>query len=221
MANQEWKLIIFDMDGLLVDTERVYRDGWLYAIKKHEVVIPDEVVNNWGGKGTKIINQEMIEYTGSLEKTNEVRATREAYFFEKLYDQQVELKPYAKEVLSFASEHYLVGLASSSYEGRAGKILEALDLRKYIQFPVFGDNVANLKPCPDVYLEVLKRAEIAAEQALAVEDSITGATAAKGAGLKTVMVPDSSFAASFEKIPENVIKQGPDLRVLFGVLGRS
>lgn len=207
-------MIIFDMDGLLVNTEKVYYHGWYYAVRKHELDVPEEIIVGWAGKGMHESMAELDKLTCDHDRTLRIRETREKYFFNELEKGRVQLKPFAKEALTAVGKKYKIGLATSTMEEKAAQILETLDLKKYIDYPVFGSDVKRLKPAPDVYLEVLRRSGFEAEEALAVEDSITGSTAAKAAGLPVIMVPDSEFALNHAAIPNNVVKMGDDLRII-------
>jgi len=213
----ELQLVIFDMDGLLVDTEHVYNDGWLYALNYFDVLIPNDLVKKWASYGLPQINDELIRYTGSHAITQLIIETREKYFLNQLYAGKVDIKPYARNILIETRKKFYVGLASSTLKKRGIEILEVLDLLKYIDCPVFGDEVKNLKPEPDVYLKVLAKTGINPINAIAVEDSITGTIAAEKAHLATILVPDSSFPELIKEIPKNVVNVGKDLSILFEV----
>ena len=76
---------------------------------------------------------------------------------------------------------------------RSTAILAHLGLLSYLDIPVFADDVIKLKPYPDLYLEVLRRAQVPCEHAAAFEDSLTGVQAAVAAGIQTVRIPDHRF----------------------------
>lgn len=218
MEKKQLKLIVFDMDGLLVDTEKVYFAGWHHALKEHDIAAPEGLIPSWVGKGMYEAMQELDQLTHDHGRTLKIRESREQYFFRELEEGGVKTKPYAREALAKAKEHYTVGLATSTMKDKAMRILETLDLLKYIDYPVFGSEVENLKPAPDLYLEVLKRSKMTAEEAMAVEDSITGTKAAAGAGLPTFLVPDSNFPFDQKQAPDNVVKLGQDLRIVLDFL---
>jgi len=218
MENKKYSFIIFDMDGLLVDTEKAYYEGWLDAFEKNGLDIPSSVVRGWAGKSIEYTWNYLKDYTDDVGK---IRADREAYVYRQLETGNLPAKPFAREVLeTLKARGFTIGLATSSIQKRATDILSALGLFSYIDYPVFASDVARAKPYPDVYLEVMRRAEAASETSLVVEDSLTGAEAAKNAGISVVLVPDGSFSHKEEKIPENVVAQGCDLRkVLEFLLG--
>ncbi|OJG76030.1 HAD hydrolase, family IA [Enterococcus pallens] len=218
MSQSELKIVIFDMDGLLVDTERVYRDGWEYAANYHGVQLPAEMFHGWVGKGYHETTEELVKLTNDRDLVMAIRKTREKYFYQELDEGRVPPKPYAKEALQAAKENHTVGLATSTVAKRAGDVLAGLGFLDYIDYPVFGDDVANLKPAPDVYLEVLKRAGFTADAGIAVEDSIPGSQAAENAGLKVLMVPDANFELDITKVPAGVIQRGNDLQLVLDYL---
>ncbi|MBO1305179.1 HAD family phosphatase [Enterococcus sp. 669A] len=218
MSQSKLKIVIFDMDGLLVDTERVYRDGWQYATKQHGVDLPEHMFQGWVGKGYHETTNALVELTNDPQLVQEIRKTRENYFYQELEAGRVEAKPYAKEALQAAKENYTVALATSTMGERARNVLETLGFLQYIDHPVFGDEVEKLKPAPDLYLEALRRAGFSAGEGVAVEDSITGSQAAENAGLPVLMVPDSNFELDVEKVPAGVVKRGKDLRIVLEYL---
>ncbi|EPI01566.1 HAD hydrolase, family IA, variant 3 [Enterococcus faecalis 13-SD-W-01] len=209
---------IFDLDGLLVDTEKTYRDGWLYGFEHFGITVPKEVVDGWGGKNWKQTFDILVEMAGSPERVQEVRSVREKYFYEKLTNGSIELKPYAKETLQFLKEKELrLGLATTTVTERATAILSQFSLTDYFDTLTFGDEVSENKPSPVPYLTALEKTSLKSEEAFAVEDSLVGATSATRAGLGVFLIPDTSFVRNYtpeEKASLKLIAEGQDLRIV-------
>lgn len=205
MISDKTKLLIFDMDGLLVDTERVYLEGWLYALKKQKVAIPEAVVKSWVGKSFHDTGAYLMQVCHEEALCTRIREDREQYIYQCLENNTLLAMPYARDALQAARDYgFLTGLATSSLKKRATAILAHLGLLPYLDFPVFADDVQKLKPYPDLYLEVLRRAQVCCEHAVAFEDSLTGVQAAIAAGIQTVRIPDHHFI-DVEEVEANVV----------------
>ncbi len=140
---------IFDLDGLLVDTEKTYRDGWLWGFQQFDIHIPKEIVDAWGGKNWKQSFDILVKAAGSPEKVQEVRAKREEYFYQQLTSGAIHLKPYAKEILADLKErHMKLGIATTTVTKRATDILDHFKLADYLDTFTFGDEVSENKPSP-------------------------------------------------------------------------
>lgn len=196
--NDSIKCIVFDMDGCLIDSESAYVKCWKKAFLAEGITIDDNIINSWAGKGISYIKIEIYELTKDHEKTLEIKQRREDFFFEALESDKVELKPYTKEILEFIKDRNLkIGLASSTYKNKAIKILNHFKLLDYFDFMVFGDEVKNVKPSPDIYYEVIKRSNENISNIIVFEDSISGVAAAKAAGIKRIIhVPDLNVKSS-------------------------
>ncbi|WP_165002899.1 MULTISPECIES: HAD family phosphatase [unclassified Enterococcus] len=216
---------IFDLDGLLVDTEKTYRDGWLWGFEQFDIEIPKEIVDAWGGKNWKQSFDILVQAAGSPEKVQEVRAKREEYFYEQLRHGEIQLKPYAKDILIELKKRELkIGLATTTVTKRATDILDQFGLKPFFDTFTFGDEVAENKPSPIPYLTALERTDLLAPEAFAVEDSLVGATSASRAGLGVVLIPDSSFERNYskeEKEKLNLLTEGNDLRVVIDLLDKK
>ncbi len=216
---------IFDLDGLLVDTERTYRDGWLWGFQQFDIHIPKEIVDAWGGKNWKQSFDILVQAAGSPEKVQEVRAKREEYFYQQLTSGAIQLKPYAKEILTDLKErHMKLGIATTTVTKRATDILDHFQLADYFDTFTFGDEVSENKPSPVPYLTALERTGLEALSAFAVEDSLVGATAASRAGLGVVLIPDSSFVRNYsveEKEKLNLLAEGKDLRTVIEMFDKK
>ncbi|MFQ7538483.1 MAG: HAD family hydrolase [Clostridium sp.] len=192
--NTKTRLLIFYMDGLLVDTERVYMEGWLYALKKLHIAVSEPVVRSWVGKSFHETGAYLMQVCHEEAVIANIRKAREQYIYQCLQYGSLHAMTYELDALQAAREYgYRTGLATSSLKKRSTAILAHLGLLSYLDIPVFADDVTKLKPHPDLYLEVLRRAQVPCEHAAAFEDSLTGVQAAVAAGIQTVRIPDRRF----------------------------
>lgn len=214
------KGVIFDLDGLLVDTEKTYRDGWLWTFDQYGLPISEKEVDSWGGRSW-LQTADYIASIAGKEKVAELREKREEFIYHQLANGELQAKPFAKETLEFCKERGLtVGLATSTVKKRATDLLEHFKLADYFDAMTFGDEIMDHKPAPTVYLTALSKADLMPTEAAAVEDSITGATAATRAGMGVFLIPDSSFTrpASDQKEKLNLIAEGPTLQTVIDYL---
>ncbi|MFP3153847.1 HAD family phosphatase [Lachnospiraceae bacterium ZAX-1] len=213
----ELKAIFFDMDGLLLDTERTYKDGWLHAFASVGIDIAENVISSWSGLSWTWIKQALEKEFGK-EKVQRARNCREVYIQEQMDKGCIPAKPYAKEILNLAREKgYQVGVVSSTVSARAIPLLLTSELLPFLNVMVFGDEITAHKPLPDPYLAALKKANVNPSQAIAAEDSLAGAQAATKAGIKVFLVPDTSFGKVYlpeEKRNLNLIGEATSLDAL-------
>lgn len=218
------KMIVFDMDGLLVDSEQVYQRGWIKVANDHGMTLTKEDMAGWSGRSLKQTQANLVALFGSEELVNQLRQEREAFIQEELVTGQLQLKPYAREVLQVARQKGLIlALATSTYQKRAQHFLDYLDFGQYFDYLTFGDQVVQMKPDPEVYLTSLAKAGVAAQDAIAAEDSLSGALAATRAGLPVVFVPDLAAGNAYtdeEKAGLNILMEGASLKVLIDYLQR-
>ncbi|MBS7576726.1 MULTISPECIES: HAD family phosphatase [unclassified Enterococcus] len=184
------KLVIFDMDGLLIDSERIYRAGWLEVFQNNGIQIAETTIASWQG-------QSWLQTAKAIAKrgldVSKLQVERENYINKQLYSGNIKPKPYALEMIEYLKDQQIkIGLATSTNKARATKMLNYLELFAAIDYPCYGDEVIHHKPAPEVYLKVLKKADVSASSALACEDSIQGATAAINSAINVVLIPDSS-----------------------------
>lgn len=200
--------IIFDMDGLLVNSEYLYWQANIQAAEETKLGIPKDAYLKLVGTSV----QEMEEFYHHYFETKEERDR-----FIKRTDELVEqwtnegrLKLHlgVLEALErFAQNNVKMAIASSNYEHVIKENLQATEIEKYFSFYLSYDDVqrhhVHLKPAPDIYLLAQKQMNIFKENILVFEDSSTGVAAAKTAGLKCVMIPDLKPASELDK--ENAV----------------
>lgn len=197
------KHIIFDMDGLLVDSEKIYTKGWIHSSKLNQIHLSERILNNTIGKGIKHNKQMLFDETGDWDLVNKMTNDRYDYFYDQLENGQVPLMPYAEETLTYLKEAgYILSLASSSYVDHATNVLTHLNLDHFFTNKIFGDQVEETKPSPEIYETIVSMAGFDKEDSIVLEDSLTGLKAAVGAGLKVIWIPTEESRS--EKLDEGM-----------------
>jgi HAD superfamily hydrolase (TIGR01509 family) len=186
--------LFLDFDGVVCDTERAARRSWeeLYAVSR--VKLPEEIWTRMMGSsnGAEIARRYLADRRGVEVRREELtwRLGRK----QALADQE-PLRPGVADLVTNAVRLGIpVAVVSSSPASWVEPHLARLGLRRMVSFAVTGDEVLRTKPAPDLYLLALARADMAADQVLAIEDSAPGIRAAKLAGVRCVAFPNQSGA---------------------------
>jgi HAD superfamily hydrolase (TIGR01509 family) len=183
--------VIFDMDGLMVDTERIAKIAWQEASRMAGYDMPDDVFALMIGHSKRDSRERVRDRLGPGFDFERVYADT-GILFEKIVARDgLPLKPGVRELLEDLSARKVpLGVATSTRNPVASQRLEQVGLLKYFAVVVTGDQVARGKPEPDIYLEAVRRLGIEAKTSYALEDSHAGVRSAHAAGLRVIMVPD-------------------------------
>jgi HAD superfamily hydrolase (TIGR01509 family) len=187
------KLIIFDFDGLILDTEYPEYLSWLDIYRSFGLEL---AISTWAGmigRGASTISKtpydDLEEKMGFPIDRSGIRAKRRERFLE--FMQAERIRPGVLSLLEEARRRsVLVGLASSSPKEWVHGYLRELKIADYFDVVKCGDEVNLAKPDPELYLSVLAELGVEPNQAVALEDSPNGIAAAKAAGIYCVAVPN-------------------------------
>ena len=185
------KAIIFDKDGTLHDTEKVFMQAWKLAAA--ELNVPDIETTIRDCTGTTI---EWIGAYWAKKYPNipfEEYLPRRQYHFGEIVKDGIPVKEGAYELLDYLKERgYAIGMATSTGQRSAMEHLERTDMLKYFapEAIITGNMVKNGKPAPDIYLLAAERLGVSPEACIGVEDSLNGVRAIHAAGMRAVMIPD-------------------------------
>jgi HAD superfamily hydrolase (TIGR01509 family) len=179
--------VVFDFDGVLADSEGISWDAWADVLAMHGLAFrPEDIAACTGTRSTATYDHfsargDLPPYEAVLEAVDERRRRR----------YPTDLRPFpdaVNSVRALAMVGVPLGVASSSSRASLDIKMEVLDLARYFEVTVAGDEVENGKPEPDLYLAAVKELRIDAASSIAVEDTKVGADAAAAAGLRTVIV---------------------------------
>ncbi len=186
------KLFIFDMDGLMFDTGRLAYRAYLKSAEKHDYEVTHNVYYYLTGRTEVDIRQGMEVLYGADVPYNEWRDSMNKFKTEILErEKRVYKKKGLVELLQFAKDNGVkVALASSTHREKVQYYLEIEEIPEYFDIIVAGDEVANGKPEPEIFLTACKKAGISPKYAVVFEDSAAGIEAAHRAGITSFLVED-------------------------------
>ncbi|MBR1757793.1 MAG: HAD family phosphatase [Lachnospiraceae bacterium] len=187
------KCFIFDMDGTLIDTEKIYRVMWPKATKEFGYEMSDEQCLQLRSLGAPYGRLKLEEFFGPDFPYLEVRTYRRKLVADYLEEHPIELKPGCVEILHFLKEKGIGrAICTSSDMERTTKYLKRLGLGDLFDHVISTAMVEKGKPAPDAYLYAVEQMGLPKEACVAVEDSPNGVQSAYAAGLRVIMVPDQS-----------------------------
>jgi HAD superfamily hydrolase (TIGR01509 family) len=187
----EFEAIIFDVDGLMFDTERIARDSWKQAMAEAGYELSDALYLTFIGHSLADITPALKAAFG---KEIDVLSifSRRMEIADRLYvEEGVPVKDGLKELLDFLETRgKRKGVASSSYKEVTLRKLTLAGIADRFETIVGGDEVPEAKPAPYVYQKAAQQMGVEPQRCLALEDSEPGLQAARAAGLTPFMVPD-------------------------------
>jgi HAD superfamily hydrolase (TIGR01509 family) len=182
---------IFDMDGLLIDSEPFWRDAEKEVFGSVGIDVTEEVASQTSRMTTK----EATDYWYSLQpwRHKSLEEIEQAVITKvgQLIDANGTIMPGVEKTIRFLKQKgYKLGLATNSPDFLVSKVLRKLCIEHYFDATSSSEFEANGKPSPDVYLTTARKLGVAPANCIAFEDSKSGVQAAIAAGMKVIVVPD-------------------------------
>lgn len=190
------KTVVFDMDGVLFDTERLCMEGWSRVAKAQGIQGMEEVAARCIGLNSNdtkelVLNAYEDSFPGKTFPYDNFRQMVSDWFWGEIKEKGLPVKPGVRKLLPYLQHSgYGIGLASSSKYDSVVSHLKQAQIIDYFSVIVTGDMVEHSKPQPDIYLLACKKLGAEPCRAYAIEDSPNGIRAAAAAGMKPIMVPD-------------------------------
>lgn len=183
MKETEIKLLIFDMDGVVLDSEPLHEIA-RQDMFRHMGIIPAEDFPNPVGANASGFWKAVLERCGMTGDPDALMLEQFRRVEDLIREDHLGPCDGLPEVLEWAKARKMkIGLASSTTQPMVGHALELIGVREYFDYVISGDQVSRRKPDPEIYLKVLHLAGIPAAEAAAVEDSAAGIAAARAAGI--------------------------------------
>lgn len=183
--------LVFDMDGLIFNSERVVMRSWDWAgdVLGYER-FGEHIYNTIGFNVKRREDYFREKVSPDFPMDRFTALTREKYH--KIVEEEgLEKKPGVEELLKYAAgEGYRIALATSSRREHASELMYEQGLLKYFDGAVYGDMVTAGKPSPEIYIKACRKIKVAPCNALALEDAPAGIRSAVAAGLRAIMIPD-------------------------------
>lgn len=208
------KAILWDNDGVLVDTEKYFYQATKEIVKKKSIELTDEMFVEY------VLIQSvgpwhLLEQQGhSKEVISGLKRERDQLYMQLLQNHNILIDG-VEETLKLMSEKYTMGIVTSSKPHHFDAIHVRTGILKYFTFIITPENYTNYKPHPEPYLTGWQKTNLSKEECIVVEDSRRGLLSAKAAGLECIIIPNELTKISDFSEADLVLNNIKDLRKIF------
>ena len=188
------KAIIFDMDGLMIDSERVTFECYQERLKDMNLTMDEEFYKTLLGKPIKGIYQRFYDVYGNDFPIQNVIQDVHQLMAERFETEGVPVKKGLVELLHYLKDNnYKTMVATSSNRDRVDKILAQAKITEFFDDSICGDEVTKGKPNPEVFLKSCQKLGVNVDEAIVLEDSEAGIQASYDANIKVICIPDMKY----------------------------
>jgi HAD superfamily hydrolase (TIGR01509 family) len=185
------KAILFDMDGTLIDDEKLTISSKVIEGKKYGFNVKREDVLKSLGMSKENSKKHFISIYGENFPVDELAKQRFLYILKDMQEYGIRLKPYVMKIINFCKKNGIkMIICTSTTSEKIEEYKKYGDLFTYFDGIVTGDQIKNGKPHPDIFLKGLELAGVEKEETLIIEDSNIGVEAGLNSGIEVVMIPD-------------------------------
>lgn len=197
---EDIKAVIFDLDGTLIDTEKIYRQLWPQSVREMGYDMKDEHYLQMRSLGRPFAPAKMKEWFGEDFDYDGARKIRSGHFNKYLEEHGIERKKGAIELLEYLKQKdIIIAIATATDIERATSYLEMTELNGYFDKVISATMVKEGKPSPDVYLYACSQLGLKPSECVAVEDAPNGILSAYRSGCHVIMVPDQTGMEEYLK----------------------
>lgn len=186
-----YNAVVFDMDGVIFDSERAVMQCWKEVASRHNIPDIEKAIIACTGTTMVRTREIMLDLYGANFPYDEYARESSAIFHSRYDGGRLPMKPGVKELLTFLKERgKKIALASSTRQQVVTDELRDAGIIEYFDRIICGDMVSRSKPAPDIFLKACEELNVSPSDSYAIEDSYNGIRAAHAGGLHPIMVPD-------------------------------
>lgn len=202
------KAVVFDMDGVIFDSERAVTECWKVIAEKYNIPNIHEACVECMGTTRDATREIMFRRYGNDFPYGEYKKEVSDLFMEKYGEGRLPKKPGVEELLSFLKEKNIkIALASSTRKAVVEKELTDAKLIHYFDKVICGDMVQRSKPEPDIFMKACDELGVKYDEGIAIEDSYNGIKSASRAKMHPIMVPDMApVTDEMEQLADEIFK---------------
>lgn len=184
----KFKALLFDMDGVIVDTEPLHRKAWFSAFDEYGIELEAGYYESFTGKATFPVSQEIVKKYQLECSPEELMACKRKYFKKYFdHDEDFDLLPGVRQLIEdlFNNGITLI-LASSASMNTINWVFERFGIAQYFSGKISGADLEESKPNPEIFIKAAKMAKATPKECVVIEDSTNGILAAKRAQIFTI-----------------------------------
>lgn len=214
------KAVIFDMDGLMIDSERVTFESYQEVLKPMGLTMTEDFYTQLLGKTIPGIKERFQNTYGKDFPFEPVVDACHETMAKRFAEKGVPIKKGLIELLTYLKENnYKTIVATSSNRDRVDTILKQANITHFFDDSICGDEVTNGKPNPEVFLKSCEKLDVKPAEALVLEDSESGIMAASRADIRVICVPDMKYPEEqYAKLTYKIVDSLADIIPLIKTL---